>query len=70
MPQSDVNYYFTPKPANDGMWGLSLKEFEDDGVGGGNNGDRPTLCIGMSFYNEDPQEIRRTLVILQCILLK
>lgn len=64
LPQPDVNYYFTPKPAEDGIWGLSLKEFGDeDSIGvNSHSGERPTLCIGMSFYNEDPQELRRTLV--------
>lgn len=43
---------------------IALSDFENDDPIKSENGDRPVLCIGMSFYNEDPQEIRRTLVSL------
>lgn len=56
LPQPDVNYYFTPKPADDGIWGLSLKEFDDDDSLNeiAASADRPTLCkhpssIGLTF---------------------
>lgn len=62
LPQQNISSaYFTTRPASDNAWGLS-QDFSDESDGNGGVRTKPVLCIGMSFYNEEPHEIRRTLV--------
>lgn len=63
LPQTAVDYYSTRAPI-DKYW--SLTEEYPRAIEPVMNEPKtvPVLCIGMAFYNEDPLELRRTLVSL------
>lgn len=62
LPQEGETNYFSTRETQDNCWGLSETPFTNHNLFSTNL--MPALTIGMAFYNEEPHELRRTLVSL------